>query len=900
MTRATALPAPATRFIGRVAERAAVTELLGTERLVTLTGVGGGGKTRLAARVVADLTGHWPDGACWVELASVTDSAHVAALVAAALGVAVEPVLGPARSLTAALGRERLLVCLDNCEQVLDGAAEVAAALLACPDVTVLVTSREPLAVPGEVVWPVPVLDPTDAEALFADRSRGLRPGVADTDTDTDTAVRSLCARLDGIPLAIELAAAWLRTLTPAQIEEGLVDRFALLVRGPRGVAARQQTLAASIDWSHDLLGPAEQEMFRALAVCRGGFTLAMARAVGAKADVLGPVSRLVDTSLVVAEVGGLQVRYRMLETVREYAAARLAATGDTAAVRDRHLAHLLAVATAAEPEFDRDRDAWLALLTPERDNVAAALEWGLTAADPGPGRELAAAVAWLWNTRGRSRDGVEFLQQALRRAPQDRTALQARLLAGLAGIADTATPLDLDPAMAGYEIATEIGDDRLRGRLLALTGVALFFVDAAAGWARSEEALRIAESAGDPVGRDGALALRGLILHLRDRHDEARPVLATAAASLVRRGDRGIGATVVALQSGAAMLTGDLGTARQLAERAAQIAAPLADFHRVGTTTANVARLQGMAGDVEGGLRRMQPILAVMDATGVEVPGTAFVLGELWLRRGDVERAVGRLERAAPASGPMADTYPTALALPVLGTALRLAGRADAAAAVLERAVALAALLDMPGVGAAAREQQGHLHAAADPDRAAGLHHEALAIRVEHGLRTSFPDGLDALAGLAALGDRAAEATRIVAASDRARAELGYPRPPVDVPAHAALVERLRAALEPDVFDLAWTEGTALSLDDAVAFVRRTRGRRGRASSGWASLTPTEREVVRLAVEGLTNPEIGTKLLMGRGTVKTHLSHVFAKLGVANRTELATLAAAHDRRGPG
>jgi DNA-binding CsgD family transcriptional regulator len=224
----------------------------------------------------------------------------------------------------------------------------------------------------------------------------------------------------------------------------------------------------------------------------------------------------------------------------------------------------------------------------------------------------------------------------------------------------------------------------------------------------------------------------------------------------------------------------------------------------------------------------------------------------------------------------------------------LRAAGRRDEAAELLERAVMLAQRFDLPRCRADALEQLGYLADADDPDRAVNLHHEALTIRVEHGLRLRYITSLEALASLMALTGRPVDAARVLAASGRARRELGCPVPPGDEPALAALVDNLRS--HPD-FDAAWREGAALGLDDAVGYVRRMRGPRGRPDSGWASLTPTELRVVQLASDGLSNPEIGARLFVSRSTVKTHLSRAFAKLGVSNRTELAAIAATRSQR---
>ncbi|WP_103352129.1 LuxR C-terminal-related transcriptional regulator [Amycolatopsis sp. CA-128772] len=854
------LPVQLTGFVGRDAEVADVRRHLAGTRLVTLAGPGGSGKTRLAAQVAAG--GAWPDGVWWVELDAVTE---VAGQVAATLGIPVEPTAGAARSVATDLRDRRVLLCLDNCEHVLDGAAEVALELLrSCPEVAVLTTSREPLGVPGETVWRVPPLAVEEAVALFVERAGAVRPRFT-LDASSVAAVRSICTRLDGIPLAVELAAAWLGALTPHQIDAGLDDRFALLTRGPRGVPARQRTLEGSIAWSHDQLGDEDRAVFRRLAVFAGGFTLA---AAGGPA-VLPALGRLVDKSLVLAEDG----RYRLLETLREYAAARLAEAGETAAARDRHLDHFLALAEAAEPDLDRDKDAWRARVEPERDNLRAALEWGLALEDPGRGRRLAAAVAWLWNLHGRGHEGLAYLERAVARRPDDRTALQARLLTGMGLVADTTAPFDREAARRGLDLAIELGEAGLRARCLALTALGHLYTDLDAAWDITFEAEKVAEDAGDGFARDSALMLRGIVRFARDCHDEAAPLLDEAADGLLRRGDRGLASTVLSVRSGIALAAADLPRARELAVQAVDVAAPLADFHRVNTTLCRLASVHGLAGDVDAGFRVLDPFLRLVETAGdVFVPGLAGVLGELHRRRGEPEAALRWFEREA-----VPGTYMAAQGLAERGALLRALGRADEAAEVLATAVDLTRRWSLPSPLADALDQQGHL---AEPAQAAELHYEALNLRLDHGLRLGVLASLDALTTLLARTGREADAARVLVSADRARSDLGFPRRPLE-------------QAELDALGLV-PAGPPMGLDDVVAFVRRARGSRGRPSSGWASLTPTELEVVKLAAGGCTNPEIGTRLFMSRGTVKTHLAHVYAKLGIANRTELATRAAAH------
>jgi predicted ATPase/DNA-binding CsgD family transcriptional regulator len=894
------LPVHLTSFVGRRAELAAVSALLGGRRLVTLTGVGGSGKTRLAARLAADQADRWPDGVWWVELEAVTDPAQVAEVAAATIGALVEPVQGPLRSLTVQLRDRRTLVCLDNCEQVVEGAAEVAQALLRSgAGVAVLTTSREPLGVAGETVWQMPPLSEDDALDLFLERASLVRPGFT-LDAPGEDAVRTMCRRLDGIPLALELAAAWLRTLTPRQIAAGLDDRFALLVRGPRGAVPRQQTLAASIGWSHALLAEPDRIVLRRLAVFAGGFGLEAALAVAtggavARGDVLDALGRLVDKSLVVTEERDGEARYRLLETIRQYAADRLTEAGEAAATRDRHLAWFLAFAEALEPELERDPDAWRARLERDHDNLRAALDRGLAAPDPERGRRLAAALPWLWHLHRHGREGLEYLRRAIDRAPEDRSGLQARLLTGLALVADTASPLGLefDAAQRALAIATEQGEERLRALCLSLSAVGRFYTDFAAAWALTIDAVSAAEAAGDAFVAATARALQGIILHLQDRHQEADPLLESAAEGLRHR-HRGIAATTLAFQASGALATGRVDLARRLAERAVRVAEPLGDYLRVGSTRSMLAIVHGHSGDVDGGLRLLEPVVRLVEDAGTDVfvPGMARAMGLLQLWRDDPEAAASWFGREARSTDRGTETWLVAQSLPGLAVALISLGRLDQARDVLERAVAVARRLDMPCVLAGALEQQGHLAAADDDaDRAVELHHQALAVRAEHGLRTFAVDSLEALAALAARAEPAPEDVRLLAASDQARASMTYPRDPARRRAHQATVAGLRAALGDGPFEQAWADGARLSLDEAVAYARRSRGARRRPATGWASLTPTELDVVRLVADGLSNPEIGGRLFMSRGTVKTHLSHVYAKLGVANRTELATLA---------
>ena len=906
------LPIQLTSFVGRADELAAVERLVRGERLVTLTGAGGAGKTRLAVQAAADLADHWPDGVWWVDLGPVTDPALVAELTASTIGVMVEPIGGSRRALALQLRDRRVLVCLDNCEHLLEASAELVEALLrSCPEVSVLATSREPLGVAGETVWRVPSLQEEEAVALFVDRASRVRPWFT-LDGTNEAAVRTLCRRLDGIPLAVELAAAWLRTLTPAQIATGLDDRFALLVRGPRGAARRQQTLAASMDWSHDLLDETDRVVFRRLGAFTGGFTLDAARAVCAdgpggpvgEPDVLTALGRLVDKSLVAMEEHGREARYRLLETIRQYAVARLDAAGERDAVRQRHLDHFLALGELTEPELEGpDQDASLDRVEAEHDNFRAALDWGLALADPERGRRLAASLVWLWYKHGHGDEGLDFLRRAIDLAPDDRSTVQARLLVSAAALAQVCGqfPLVVGYAQRALDIATLNHDDRIRGQCLFLLAFVQFYLDLDASWELCVQARDCAEAARDAFTADGALVVQGSVPCMRDRYEAALPLLQEGGERCLRRGDRTFAALALNYQDDIAVSTGDIALADRLATQALEVAQPLGDYYAVGLSKCHLAFVRGVAGDIDGGLRLMQPVVRSVEGAdhSVFIPRMGSVLGMLHLWNGDPEGAIAWFERDVRTADPVPpDNLIVARSLPGLVAALRHLGRRDEARGLVDRALALARKLDVPHLVADALEQSGLLTAADDPDAAEDLHHQALALRIDHGLRTFMVDNLDALAELACRAESHAEAVRLLAASDAARAAMGHPRPPINRPDHEATVARLRAALGEEAFSDVWTEGANLSLDDAVGYARRARGSRNRPSTGWASLTPTELDVVRLVAEGLTNPEIGSRLFISRATVKTHLSHVYAKLDVSNRTELAALASTRSGAG--
>ncbi|SRR5579884_626936 len=455
------LPVQLSSFIGREKQIVEVQALLARARLLTLTGSGGTGKSRLSLQVAADLVETYRDGVWLVELAAVSDAALVVQAVASVVNVREEPGKPLLQSLVEGLRGKQLLLVLDNCEHVLEAAASLAEGVLKqCPEVKILASSREGLGLSGEQTYRVPSLglppDPgqrrtvgledvigSESVRLFAERAALVRPDFTLTPGNAPTLAR-LCHRLDGIPLALELAAARVRALPVEQIEARLQDRFRLLTGGSRTALPRQQTLRALIDWSYDLLSETERTLLRRLSVFMGGWTLEAAEAICAgegieEWEVLDLLTSLVDKSLVVYEGPEPSTRYRLLETIRQYARDRLYEAGDGALYRDRHRDWFLSLAEQAEPQLQGPEQAlWLERLETEHDNLRAALEWSLAAdGSAEAGLRLVGALWRFWEMRGYLTEGRAHLADALSHAQtQERTQERARALTGAGNLA--------------------------------------------------------------------------------------------------------------------------------------------------------------------------------------------------------------------------------------------------------------------------------------------------------------------------------------------------------------------------------------------------------------------------------------------------------------------------------
>ncbi|HKY50325.1 MAG TPA: adenylate/guanylate cyclase domain-containing protein, partial [Candidatus Limnocylindria bacterium] len=424
------LPIQVTSFVGREREIRDVTGLLKDTRLLTLLGPGGTGKTRLSLQVAANLIDGYADGVWFVEFAPLYDPELVPQAVASTLGVREEPGRPALTTLSEYLRRRTVLLILDNCEHLIDACARLADALLrSCPGVNVLTSSREALGTAGEVTYRVPSLslpDPrqlpslerlADYEAvrLLVERASAVKPGFKITDANAAAAVQ-ICQRLDGIPLAIELAAARLKDLSPREIAAHLDERFRLLTAGSRTAMPRHQTLRGLIDWSYELLPEFERALLRRVSVFAGGWHLAAAEAVDP--DALDLLGRLVDKSLVVADEEDGETRYGLLETIRQYGLEKLRETSDEPMVRDRHRDFYVALVESSAPNLQGpDQATWLARLETEHDNVRAALRWSLEGGNVEAAFRLGAALDSFWDTRGHISEGRQWIEQIVARA---------------------------------------------------------------------------------------------------------------------------------------------------------------------------------------------------------------------------------------------------------------------------------------------------------------------------------------------------------------------------------------------------------------------------------------------------------------------------------------------------
>ncbi|MEU5860909.1 BTAD domain-containing putative transcriptional regulator [Nonomuraea sp. NPDC047529] len=781
----TNLPASVSRLVGRDEALAEVCSLVTAERLVTLTGTGGVGKTRLALEAAHRLLDGFADGVWLVALDQATHSPAEAIM--AALDIREDPSGGDVHErLAAALRPRRVLLVLDNCEHVIEQVAELAEVLLAAaPRLTVLATSREPLGVDGEVLWSVPPLGlpagtdltemaRSDAVRLFVARAAASARGFA-LEAGNAQAVAQLCRRLDGIPLALELAATRVRALGVQGVVDRLDDRFRLLASGRRGAPARQQTLTAVIDWSWDLLSDEERVVLRRLAVHADGCTLESAEAVCAEPglDVLDLLARLVDRSLVVVAEGTTGVRYRLLESVSEYCAGRLADAGELAGVRRAHLRHYLDLAIESEPGLyggeQRDR---LLRLDAESANMRAALDTAIAEGAADAAARLVNALAWYWFLRGRLAEGRRSLGAALAVEGPDDPARQ-RAAAWHAGFA-----LILGEQVAWEPLIDRIADPGERARAELFVGVGV--PDMVTGQELTGRALAACRELGDTWGVAVALAR------------QARDAFTTRDTEALER-DAGE----------SARLFGELG-----------------DRWGMLQATEWLAGAAEMAGDHERARRLFAEGLGLAEELGLwpEVAGRIAWLGWTALHSGAYDQAMelcGRAMKLALGQGyKMGET----MAEMGLAFAARRAGLLDLAESHLHHL--LEGLPRDPGVEPPLHlpdllVELGHVtELRGDPAAAMELHREALAAAVRIGdPRTAAA----CVAGAASAAGPTEPAAVLLGLAAAIREQIQTPATASEREEDERVTARVRDALGERVFAEAYERGGTYKLDDAL-----------------------------------------------------------------------------------
>jgi predicted ATPase/class 3 adenylate cyclase/DNA-binding CsgD family transcriptional regulator len=892
------LPVQFTSFVGREADIAQVRDLVTQNRMVTLTGAGGVGKTRMAIQIAGQSVNEFADGIWYVDLAPITDPDLVPITATRALGLPDQPGRSTMDTLSRFVADRQMLVVLDNCEHLLDASAALTVALLqAGPNLSLLATSREPIGVAGELSWRVPSLPLADmAIELFADRARHARPDFVVGDDNAAT-VTEICRRLDGVPLAIELAAARVRALTLPEILDSLHDRFRLLTGGARTAVRRQQTLRASVDWSHALLTEPERVLFRRLAVFMGGFDLVGAQSVCGGGDVeryqvLDQLALLVDKSLVVADESSNRTRYRLLETMRQYALEKLGESGEADVVRTRHRDYYTALAAKLDLPAEKDYEQRLEQAETEIDNLRAAFTWSRENSDADLALALASSLQPLWQGRGRLREGLTWFDTAFTdldaHQPGVTPAVRARALADRATLglwgASTESP---DQAQQALAIARDVNDPALLARALTACGYIAAYFDAAAAGPYLAQAIGLARDLDDRWRLSQILVAQ--VVAALAAHD---PIAARAAAEEGRDLADAIGDRFDARRCrwylGVAQLyRGDLaGAVAQFTAVADEAEAAHDEIWRVDSLVGLGIALAHQGDYAAARAAADAAVEATAELGGLKAVAAYHVLAVAALAAGDATTA----QDATEAGRPLASAVPQATGLQrILSAEAALAG-GDLVAARrwaddAVSAMAGAFLSDPLTTHARVAIAQG------EPNQAERDAHDALARAAEVEAYLSIPDILECLAVLAG-GHH--EAARLLGAAHAIRQRIGAVRFKVYDAGYEALVAALRDAMNDNDFDAAWSEGATLSTEEAVAYAQRGRGQRKRPASGWASLTPTERDVVRLVSEGLANNDIATRLFISPRTVQTHLTHVYTKLSLTSRIQLVQEAARH------
>ncbi|GCE15451.1 LuxR C-terminal-related transcriptional regulator [Tengunoibacter tsumagoiensis] len=832
------LPIQPTPFIGRKREVAAVQRLLLREevRLLTLTGPGGSGKTRLALQVAPELRNSFPDGISFVNLASIRDAELVAPTIAQALGVKESPTQVLGEQLHAFLQEKQCLLLLDNFEQVMSAASILSDLLARCPQLKLLVTSRAVLHLLAEYEFAVPPLslpDPThlpelatlsqyEAVALFSARAQALQPEFQVNNTNA-SAIAEICARLDGLPLAIELAAARMKLLPPPALLARLESRLTVLAGGARDAPERHQTLRKTIEWSYRLLDADEQRLFRQLSVFAGGCTLEAIEAVCAAVDPQTPaiwqldaIASLIDKSLLQqTEHETADPRLVMLETIQEYGQETLAAAGEAEVTRTAHAHYYLALAETAKQAWNSPQQAaWFARLEQEQGNLRAATNWLLEQGETDGVFRLLIALWWFWYAHEYRREGWNWLSRALEQSAGGEVSLRARVL------------------WAAGSLAGSLGHFE-QGEALCQESLALF--------------RRLADMQG--MG-EASFHLAHLTF--------ARWDLATARRqfeeSLVFFGEGG-DKTLMAWALGALAL--------------------------VVLYQGEYARVQPLA--VQAG----EMCQVVGDMTGIAMSLITQARAALW--QGELVQAQTLVEKSLASVRETSIMSAQALALALQGEIVLAQGETATARLLMEQSHALWQELGNQGMLASIGSLRGKIFAAEADYTAAGTAYEE---SLRRGLAVvDLVPTIEGLAAVAAIQGKTRWAVRLWAAAATLRDSYGTPLPPLFRTDYERSLAAVRTQLGEQAFALAWAEGRGLTWEQAlaareiVAISHETTPLAKWPSRFPDGLTAREVEVLRLLAQGLTDAQIATQLIISSHTVNTHLKAIYGKIKVSSRS---------------